>query len=136
MSLETFTGVYASTSDQHRDLRVSSESRDHKDYATFVQWLQAHSPFSQSQSDSVVALATGLVADKSVNCDMAFVIGQTAADSLTDKPFTDVKLKRNDRVKTISGAINTVHVRGQPVVVNSVLLFNRITCVMQSRSEI
>ncbi|MES9882393.1 MAG: hypothetical protein ABW185_16095, partial [Sedimenticola sp.] len=134
-SLETFTGVHASTADQHRDLRVSSECRDHKDYETFLQWLQAHSPFSHSQTESVVALATGLVADKSVNCDKAFELGQTAADSITDKQFTDAKLKRNDRVKTISGSINTVHVRGQPVVVNPVLLFNRITCVMQSRSE-
>ncbi len=33
-ALENFTGVHTSTSEQHKDLRVSSESRDRKDYNT------------------------------------------------------------------------------------------------------
>ncbi len=97
--------------------------------------MRIHSPFSASTPDSLVAIDTGLVADASVNCDNAYEIGRAAAATIVNTPFSDVKLKRNDRVKTISGAVNTVKIRGQSVVVNPTLLFNRITCVMQSRSE-
>lgn len=46
---------------------------------------------------------------------MAFEVGQAAAIAAIDQTFTEVKLKRNDRVKTISSASNTITFRDQPV---------------------
>ena len=46
-----------------------------------------------------------------------------------------MKLKRSDRVETIISGANTAKICGQSVVVNPALLFNRITCVMKSSSE-
>ena len=52
----------------------------------------------------MIAIATGLVTDSSVNCDQAYDIGCAAATALNGQVFSKVKLKRNDRVKTISSS--------------------------------
>ena len=91
-SLEAFTNVHTNTSDQHKDLRASSVARDSTDYATFVQWLHTHSPFAYSDLDSLVDISTGIVADKSVNCDASYDNGLVAASAMVGKNFTDVKL--------------------------------------------
>lgn len=135
-AIEQFANIHTTSSEQHKDLRQSSQIQDHKDLATFLQWLNAHSPFRCSNQTSIVAISTGLVADASVNCDRAYEIGDAAATSIDGTVFSEVKLKRSDRVKTICGSINTVKIRGQSVVVNPTLLFNRITCVIKSSSDI
>lgn len=40
-ALEKFTGVHTATSEQHKDLRSSTQATDKKDYDVFLQWLQA-----------------------------------------------------------------------------------------------
>ena len=132
-SLENFANVHLASSEQHKDLRSSCEIRDHTDYETFLKWLQAHSPFDFS-NQQLVAISTGLVADFSANCDQAKEIGEAAANAITGKVFSEVKLKRSDKVTTISGA-NTIKVRGRSALVNPTLLFNRITCVLKNSNE-
>ena len=46
-----------------------------------------------------------------------------------------IKLRRNDKVKTMNAKHTTVNARGQCMVVNPALLFNRITCVLNKGSE-
>jgi len=134
-AIEQFANIHTTSSEQHKDLRESSQVQDHKDLVTFLQWLNAHSPFQYHNQTSIVAVSTGLVADASVNCDRAREIGEAAATSIDGKVFSDVKVKRTVRVKTISGTINTVTIRGKSVVVNPILLFNRITCAIKSSSD-
>ena len=134
--LEKFSNQLSVSSEQHKDLRDCSQIADHRDVSTFMQWLKAHSPFNTSNPDSLMAISTGLVADQSVNCDQAFEIGRDAASAIDGVAFPDVKLKRTDRVRTIGSSSNTVSVRGQDAVINPVLLFNRINCVMNSSSEL
>jgi len=67
-----------------------------------------------------VSLSTGFIADKSVNCDNAVEIGQKAASELAGKKFLDLKLRRNDKVKTIDAKNTTVKVRGQNMEVNPI----------------
>jgi len=107
--------------------------RDHKDCETFLKWLQVHSPFDFS-NQQLVAISSGLVVDSSVNCDQAKEIGETAANAITRRVFSEVKLKRSDRVTTLNGA-NTIKVHGQTAPVNPTLLFNRITCVLKNSTE-
>ena len=95
-ALETFTGVHTSTSEQHKDLRSSTQAKDKKDYDVFLQWLQAHSPFAGYQPDRLVSVSTGVVAGTSVNCDNAVQIGLAAASKLTGKKFTELTLHRKD----------------------------------------
>ena len=50
----------------------------------------AHPPFAGYQSDRLVSIATGVVADPSANCDNAVQIGQRAAANLTGESFTEI----------------------------------------------
>ena len=75
-ALESFASVHSETSEQHRDLSPTSQSRDISDLNLFVQWLEDHSPFVIHEPEVLFSLATGIMADRSVNCDDAFQIGQ------------------------------------------------------------
>ena len=83
-------------------MRASSVARDSNDYGTFVQWWPAHSPFAYSDLDSIVDISTGIVDDKTVNCDAAYDIGIAATFAMVGKNFIDVKLSLKDRVIAIS----------------------------------
>lgn len=134
--LEAFTGVHVAHSDQHKDLRMSSTQKDTADYQVFTQWLADHSPFSVEESNSLVSVSTGVVADECVNCHEANEIGIAAACQIEGKPFTQIKLSRASRVINISGPTNTIKVRGQDATINPTLLFMRITCVMNGSDDI
>ena len=84
----------------------------------------AHPPFVGYQSDRLVSIATGNLADPFANCDNAVQIGQTAAAKLTGKSFTEITLHRSDKVKTI-GDKNSVSIREKNTVVNPTLFFQR-----------
>ena len=127
--------IHTGTSEQNKDLRQSTQSRDSKDRSVFVAWLQDHSPFAGYHADQLVSLSTGIVADASVNCDDAVEIGQRAASEMSGKKFRDIKLRRKDKVVTIGAKHKTMQVRGQQVEVNPTLLFNRITCVLNTSSD-
>ena len=59
-ALENFTCVQSGTSEQHKDLRPSSERRDNTNLSVFLQWLEAHSPFVDCQPELMVSISTGL----------------------------------------------------------------------------
>ena len=84
-ALEKFTGVHSATSEQHKDLRSSPQPKDSKDYDVFMQWLEIHPPFAGYQPDHLVSIATGVIADTSINCDNAVQIGLAAAYMITGK---------------------------------------------------
>ena len=135
-SLEHFRGVHTQTSDQHKDLRTSSTAQDAKKYGTFLNWLQLHSPLSYTENDGLVSISSGVVVDKAANADQAYDIGKAAAVAMTGHSYVNVKVKRKDRVKSISVANDKVTVRGREVDVNSTLLFMRVTCIIKHQAEI
>jgi len=47
-ALEQFTGVHTGPSEQHKDMRQSTQFRDNKDRCNFVEWLQAILDFLKS----------------------------------------------------------------------------------------
>ena len=70
-AIESFANIHTSSSEQHKDLRPSSQARDHKDLETFCNGSRSTRLSRLQISKSVIAIATGLVADSSVNCDQA-----------------------------------------------------------------
>ena len=72
-----------------------------------------------------------MLADEAVNCEQAYELGCVSANSMIDGNFTDIKLKRNDKVKTIASMTNTVSIHKELVTINSSVLFNRITCILR-----
>ena len=81
-------------------------------------------------------ISTGIVADSSVNCDDAVQVGQTAIAKMMGKTYAKLTIRRKDKVKSFGAMKNTVRVRGEDVVVNPSLLFNRITCILNTTSEL
>ncbi|KAG1698815.1 hypothetical protein GQR58_005644 [Nymphon striatum] len=122
------TGKFIGTSMQVVRARTSETTR------RFYMWLSANSPFVYT-CESVVCLSTGMVAGKIVNCDNAFEVGCIAASDMTNGNFSDVKLKRNDKVKNIASMTNTVTIPNKCVTINPAVLFSRITCILRDSSE-
>ena len=77
-----------------------------------------------------------MVADKSANADKAYSIGIDLAETMTGCSYTDVKLKRTDRIKSFSAANENISVHGHNVEVKSELLFVCVTCVIKDQNEI
>ena len=44
-AIQTFGGLVCATSAQHVDVHESSQSRDHVNSVTFLNWLNQHNPF-------------------------------------------------------------------------------------------
>ena len=89
-ALEKFTSMHTETSEQHIDLRSSTQAKYNRDHGVFTKWLQVHQPFAGYQPDRLVSIATGVVADASVNCDDAMNVGLAAASKIAGKCFTEV----------------------------------------------
>ena len=54
---------------------------------------------------------------------------------MTGKKFAKIKLRYNDKIKTMDAKHMTVNARGQCMELNPTLLFNRITFVLNNSSE-
>ena len=103
-SLEVFSGVHSNTTDQHKDLRPTS-ARDGIHYTWLKDYLSQHSPWHSIHKgeymDRLVCISTGIVAPATANADGAIELGELAANQLSGKNYTDVKLKRNDKYPSV-----------------------------------
>ena len=108
-SLELFCGVHSGTSDQHTDLRATATARDSRDAVTFCNYFTSHPPFAYGGKccDNLINIATRVVIPKCSNADCAVDLAIEAAARLTEQSYSDAKLKRNDRVKSIGAATYT-----------------------------
>ena len=66
--------MHTGTSEQHRDLRQNIQTGNARDRCVFVERLQAQPTFAGYETDRLVSLSTGLVADDCVNCENAIEI--------------------------------------------------------------
>ncbi|GBM56394.1 hypothetical protein AVEN_132866-1 [Araneus ventricosus] len=89
-----------------------------------------HPPFNQSEE--LISLSSGIVADDRVNCDSAEELGENAAKGIVGKRFADVTLKRKVQVFTLAAMKNTKLIDTFPVVFNPKQLFHSIACVLRS----
>ena len=78
--LEQVTGLNTATSEQHKDLRPSTQSRHNRDHVIFVQRLKEGTPtIAGYEPARLVSLSTGIDAVASVNCENVVEIGREAA---------------------------------------------------------
>ncbi|ELU08869.1 hypothetical protein CAPTEDRAFT_206056 [Capitella teleta] len=120
-----------------RHIAYANISADHQDFIIFLEWLKSHSPFIEHQNqDSLTAISTGPLLRIHPSTVIAhWRLEWLQLSALDNQLYSEIKLRRTHRVKSIGSSTNTVKIRGQPTVVNLMLLFNRITCVMQSSSD-
>lgn len=87
-------------------------------------------------NEELVSLTTGIVASAEINCDKAKEIGENILQKSIGNNFQDLKLKRNDKVKSLGFAHKTIKVFDQVSPVNSTQLFNRILCSCKSEDHL
>ena len=75
---------------------------------------------------------TGIVADVSVNCNNALQIGQCSIKKMIGKAYSELTLHRKDKVKLLA-AMNKIN--EEDTVINPSLLFNRITFILNTSTE-
>ena len=73
-SMQEFSDMNFSTSDQHQEASVSRKNKDTNDLKKLFLSLQNRSPFD-SEDTSLRNIETGVTADTRVNVDVACVIG-------------------------------------------------------------
>lgn len=128
-NIEEFCGVHTVSSEQHVELRETRKKRDIQDMKIMLGWLEAHNPFMPRPTDELVSLATGLVGDNSINCHKAAEIGTKSLQQLVGKKFSELKLKRSDKVNPLSSMNKTIVIREENVIVNTEELFARIVLI-------
>lgn len=132
--LESFCRVRREASEQHVELRSSTQARDQRHFDRFYEWFETHPPFEQRNPDMLVSLSTGVVADSTINCDKAWEIGFASMVAMHGNNFADVKLKRKDKVKPLSAMVNNITVQGETIAINPTQLLHRIVCVLNAKN--
>ena len=132
--LEKFSGVYSSSSTQHKDLRPANKKQDLNDIGKFNDWLSIQSFFAYKNTSGLVCITNSLIADNQVNCDLAIDIGKEEVDRLTVKYFVDTISRKSKAVK-IRNSKWSINVRGENVDINPLMFFNRITYILNTSEE-
>ena len=98
---DTYTGTW---SHQHREIKPTRVKKDSEDMQKMLSFLQTHNPFTPTTDNVLVNIATGVVASDQVNVDEALIVGRKIHDSITNKTFSQVSLKRKKQAVTFAVA--------------------------------
>ena len=139
---EELAGSHTESSEQHskasdhQDLRPAQQTCDQADLEQFIQWLEAHPPFSGHYGGELVSLSTGITGDSSVTCHNAKEVGQQLQQQMVGKSFADVKMNRRGKVKTLAAMTSSIVVHEQEVIVSPQQLFDRIICLLDGSADL
>ena len=125
-AMQDFTGIKYQTSDQHKDTAHARIARDHSDGMKILHYLHEREPFAVEES--LVNLATGEIADDSVNAHQAFEIGEKLIHGMNDQTVFNFSYKRKDMVVPMKTK-SSLSIEGEKVQVDSALLFQRLIAV-------
>lgn len=75
-SLEEFSGVIFTSSEQHKDLGQARRSRDTADIVKFNQWFDSHPPFPETSL--ITSISSGVDGDATITCYDAVRVGKRA----------------------------------------------------------
>ena len=134
-AIEQYCDVRTVTSEQHVVMRDSRQSRDADGDKKLVSWLNFHSSYSQ-QTSQLIPLSICIIDDGDTNCDETVECGSLAIAHMFGKKFAYVKLKRNDKVNSLSSVNKCVKIRRDAIPVNPQQLFNRTICIATTTSRL
>ncbi|CAD6231375.1 GSCOCG00012225001-RA-CDS, partial [Cotesia congregata] len=112
------------TSEQHIDYRDSRIKRDNEDLEKIDNWFATH-VFTQDCSE-LICIANGIVASEDVNCQRAFEIGEDLITNIIGSDFQRLSFQRKNKVLPFSAMTSTIEVDKTRVVINPLLLFQRM----------
>lgn len=131
--VEDFLRLKRYSSSQHKDLSDSRLIRDNHDQDLLIEFFRDHNPFSVGDEKGLYSISTGVVAGDDINCHDAEGVGLRIISRIVGENFEDVKLKRNDKVKTLNP--HSIKIRNESIAVDP-RPFNRILCTVTSSEQL
>ena len=143
-SMQTLTGVNYVTSEQHTDTTKARNERDHasqqhedttkarkerdfKDTNTPIAYFAQRNPFS-TKSSALRNIATGVVAERRVNCDKSREVEGRVVEFLQGKNVIEHTFRKKDQVVTFASKA-AVKLNNDEVQVDAQLMFQRLSVV-------
>lgn len=96
-AVQELTGVYYATSDQHKDVGTTRNSKDSTDTRTIIKFLSERNPFDEAVQD-LRNIETGVFAELNVNIDKAKDVGSSVLKDMKDKNVDVYTFRRADQV--------------------------------------
>ena len=135
-AMQSLTGTNYSTSEQHnstggqhKDASKAMKERDYGDTLKILEYLSLRSPFSTNKS--LRNIATGVVAEESVNCDKAKEVGEKIIQSMRGKKVDEFSFKKKNQALTLASRTAVPFSDGY-VQIDPQLLFQRLSFLATS----
>ncbi|GBO14377.1 hypothetical protein AVEN_214168-1 [Araneus ventricosus] len=132
--VEDFCGLSFATSEHHAEARDSRILCDNANILKLVGWLEFQNPFAVS--DFVISISSGIMGDETINCDRDFACGNSSMSCIVGKNFKEVKLVRENRIKSLQGLKYKVKIGNKEITGNPEILFRRISLLKKSDTEL
>ena len=132
--MQELTGVNYNTGEQNKDMTAARQARDWKDTLTVLQYLQERNPFSSDPS--LRSIATGVHAHPTVNVDKAVAIGDMILTSMNGTTPAEYTFQKKNQAVTLGLKSSSVKIDGDRIQIDPLLLFQRLTTVMQSSDDL
>jgi hypothetical protein len=126
-AVQELTGVYYATSDQHKDVGTTRNSKDSTDTRTIIKFLSERNPFDEAVQD-LRNIETGVFAELNVNTDKAKDVGSSVLKDMKDKNVDVYTFRRADQVVRMN-VKSTLKVDDELIEFDPQLLFQRLITV-------
>ena len=135
-AMQSLTGIDYSTSEQHnstggqhKDASKAMMERDYADTLKILDYLSLRSPFSTDKS--LRNIATGGIAEESVNCDKAKEVGEKIIQIMRGKKVDEFSFQKKHQAITLASR-TAVPLSDGNVQIDPQLLFQRLSIVATS----
>ena len=126
-AIEEFTGKKYSTSNQHREMSASRQSRDSEDYNNLICFFHDHNPFN-TETEGLRNIVSGVVAGEFVNVERACAIGNKILTNMEGKQVSAYVFKSSAQVVNLSEKLK-IKGKKETTTVDPTLLFQRLTAI-------
>ena len=133
-AMQDLTGVNNNTGEQNKDMTTARQARDWKDTLTVLQYLQERKPFSMDPS--LRSISTGVHAHPAVNVDEAAAVGDMILTQMNGTTPAKYTFQKKNQVVTLGLKSSSVKIDGDRIQIDPLLLFQRLTTVMQSSDDL
>jgi hypothetical protein len=135
-TMQDYTGILNKGSEQHRDMSIARKARDNKDMKILLNYLVNMNPFT-GDDKLLRNISTGETACNLVNADCSEEVGSQIIDSMIGQDTQEYTFKKKNQAITIAFQTKEKHIKinGDQVQVDPLLLFQRLTCVLQQSSD-
>ena len=133
-AMQELTGVNYNTGEQNKDMTAARQARDWKDTLTVLQYLQEWNPFSLDSS--LQSISTGVHAHPTVNVDEAVAVGNMILTQMNGTTPAEYIFQKKNQVVTLGLKSSSVKIDGDRIQIDPLLLFQRLTTVMQSSDDL